>query len=87
VEAARAAEKGGITVRYKFKPIIPVRSWREDAAQAVRLIFERTNPDIISLCCFMWMDVDAMKACLPAEELDPGVSRDRPFVVDTAGMM
>lgn len=71
VEAARAAQKAGLTIRYKFKPIIPVRTWREDAANAVRLIFERTKPDIISLCCFMWMDVDELKLRLPVDQLDP----------------
>ncbi len=31
VAAARTAQQAGYTIRYKFKPIIPVRSWREDA--------------------------------------------------------
>ena len=71
VEAARIAQEAGVQVRYKFKPIIPVRSWREDAAEAVRLIFEKTDPDVISLCCFMWMNVDEMKKRLPVDLLDP----------------
>jgi len=71
IEAARIAQQAGYPIRYKFKPIIPVRTWREDAAEAVRLLFERTNPDVISLCCFMWMDVDEMKRRLPADLLEP----------------
>jgi len=83
VEAARVAEDAGYQVRYKFKPIVPVRRWREDAAEAVRLVFERTHPDVISLCVFMWMDVEEMKSRLPVDVLDPGYlkaaqeSRDR----------
>lgn len=71
VEAARIAQDAGYTVRYKFKPIIPVRSWREDAAEAVRLVFEHTRPDNISLCAFMWMDVEEMERRLPVDLLEP----------------
>lgn len=73
IEAARVAEEAGYPIRYKFKPIIPVRNWRREAAEAVELALSRTHPDIISLCCFMWMNCDNMKTCLaPALNLlDP----------------
>lgn len=71
VEAARIAEEAGYPIRYKFKPIIPVRCWREDATEAVRLVFERTHPDMISLCVFMWMDFEEMTSRLPVALLDP----------------
>lgn len=73
VEAARLAEEAGYQVRYKFKPIIPVRSWREDAAATMDMIFAKTHPDVINLCCFMWMDVDEMKKRLAPvlDQLDP----------------
>ncbi|MDP6114006.1 MAG: hypothetical protein QGG53_19265 [Planctomycetota bacterium] len=70
IEAARIAQEAGYQIRYKFKPIIPVVNWREDASETIRLIFEETQPDVISLCCFMWMDVDEMKRRLPTELLD-----------------
>jgi len=71
IEAARIAQQAGYPIRYKFKPIIPVRGWREDAAETARLIFERTRPDVISLCCFMWTPVEEMKRRLPADLLEP----------------
>lgn len=71
IEAARIAEEAGYTVRYKFKPIIPVQGWEEDAAAAVKQVFERTHPDVISLCAFMWMDVGELRRRLPVERLDP----------------
>jgi len=71
IEAARVAQEAGYTIRYKFKPIIPVKTWREDAAHAVKLALERTHPDVISLCVFMWMDVDDLKRRLPVDLLDP----------------
>jgi len=75
VEAARVAQDAGIQIRYKFKPIIPVKTWREDAAEAVRLVFEKTRPDVISLCCFMWMDIDEMTRRLGEDLLDPDFVR------------
>jgi DNA repair photolyase len=71
IRAARIAQEAGYTVRYKFKPIIPVVGWREDAEQAVKQVFEETRPDVISLCCFMWMPVEEMKRRLPVDKLDP----------------
>ena len=73
VEAARIAEEAGCQIRYKFKPIIPVRTWREDAAATMDMIFSKTHPDVISMCCFMWMDVDEMKRRLAPvlDQLDP----------------
>ncbi|HUU60066.1 MAG TPA: hypothetical protein VMZ50_11015 [Phycisphaerae bacterium] len=71
IDAARKVQAAGYTVRYKFKPIIPVRDWRRDAAEAVRMIFERTRPDVISLSVFMWMNVEEMKRRLDPSLLDP----------------
>jgi len=71
IAAAQTAQSAGYQVRYKFKPIIPVRTWRADAEEAVRMIFEQTNPDVISLCTLMWMDYDALKTQIPLELLDP----------------
>ncbi len=71
IEAAVKLAEAGYTVRYKFKPIIPMREWRREAADTIRMVFERTDPDLISLCVFMWMDVNDMKSRLDASLLDP----------------
>lgn len=71
IEAARICQEAGYTVRYKFKPIIPVVNWREEASQTVEMIFDRTNPDVISLCVFMWMTIDDLKKRLDVSLLDP----------------
>jgi spore photoproduct lyase len=71
IEAARKLQDAGYTVRYKFKPIIPVSGWREEAAEAVDMVFRRTRPDQISLCTFMWLSCEQMKACLNVGQLDP----------------
>jgi len=71
IEAARIAQEAGYPVRYKFKPIIPFRGWRDDAAYTAELIFKHTRPDVISLCVFMWHTYDAMVRSVPADLIDP----------------
>ncbi len=71
IAAAARAERAGYPVRFKFKPIIPTRSWRREASETVEKIFAATRPDIISLCVFMWMDLAEMRRRLRADRLDP----------------
>ncbi len=71
VEAAVQCQQAGITVRFKFKPIIPVRSWRRDAEQAVELALSRTRPDNLSLTALMWMQVEQLESCIDPSVLDP----------------
>jgi DNA repair photolyase len=71
IEAARIAEEAGYQIRYKFKPIIPVKGWREDAAYTAKRIFEKTNPDVISLACFMWNHFRDLPGKLDMSLLDP----------------
>jgi len=71
IEAARQCQEAGITIRYKFKPIIPVPDWRAEAEYCVDLALSRTRPDNLSLTHLMWMKVDALKACIGAENLAP----------------
>jgi spore photoproduct lyase len=70
IEAARKCQQAGYLVRFRFSPIIPVKNWREENAELIRLIFARTKPDVISLCAFGWMDVDDARACLDFSLLD-----------------
>ena len=70
IEAARQCQEAGITVRYKFKPIIPVSDWREEAGYTVDLALSRTQPDNLSMTALMWMSVEDLKSCIPGDLLD-----------------
>ena len=70
IEAARECQAAGFTVRFKFKPIVPVPHWREDAAYMVARLFERTRPDNLSMTVIMWMDVDTLRNCIGERWLD-----------------
>ncbi len=69
IEAARRCQEAGMTIRYKFKPIVPLKTWREDADYAIEQALSRTKPDNLSMTVLMWMDVAALKGCIP-EGLD-----------------
>jgi len=71
IEAARQCQAAGITIRYKFKPIIPVPDWKAEAEYSVDRALSQTRPDNLSLTHLMWMNVDALKACIGAENLAP----------------
>jgi len=71
IEAARKCQEAGYPIRYKFKPIIPVLNWREEAREAIEKTMTATKPDIISLCAIMWMPASLLKACLDERMLDP----------------
>ena len=71
IEAARQCQDAGITVRFKFKPIIPVPDWRQDATYTVDLALARTKPDNLSMTVLMWMQIEEARACIRDELLDP----------------
>lgn len=71
IEAARRCQDAGIQIRYKFKPIVPVKSWREDATFTIDLALARTRPDNLSMTVLMWMQVEELKGCIPEDMLDP----------------
>ena len=71
IEAARTCQEAGYIVRFRFSPIIPVRDWKEENAELIARIFERTNPDVITLCPFGWMDVETARSVLDFDLLDP----------------
>jgi len=84
IEAARQCQEAGYIVRFRFSPIIPVKNWREENAEMIARIFERTKPDVISLCAFGWMSLEDAKACLDFSLLDEDYVRameaEKPFI-------
>jgi hypothetical protein len=71
IEAARKCQEMGLAVRFKFKPIVPLRGWREQYATIIEEMFRHTSPEAVGFCVLMWMDYAAMIDALGAERLDP----------------
>jgi spore photoproduct lyase len=71
VEAARRCQAWGLPVRFKFKPMIPVRNWREEYASMIERIFERVRPESLGFCVLMWMTFEDLAKRIDLERLDP----------------
>ena len=71
IEAARKCQEAGYTVRYKFKPIVPVRGWREECERMMDLAFAETRPDNIGLFTLAWMNADEFGQIIDPDLLDP----------------
>ena len=70
-EAARKCQEMGLSVRFKFKPFVPIRNWREDAAKAVENLFAHARPDSIGMTVLMWMNAERLRSLIDPELLDP----------------
>lgn len=70
IEAARRGQQAGYPVRFKFKPIIPVRNWRQECRIMVARVFEKTRPDNLGLCTIAWMDAEEFKRTFDVSLLD-----------------
>ena len=70
IDAARKVQDMGIPVRYKLKPIMPVKGWREEYAWLLEQSVKRTEPESIGFCLYIWSTYEAMKNTLPVEILD-----------------
>ena len=71
IEAAAKVQEWGYTPRFKFKPIVPVVNWREELAEMIRLVFERTRPDNVTLFTLAWMGYPDLMKLADTDLLDP----------------
>jgi len=70
IEAARKCQGWGYPVRFKFKPIVPVRGWRDEAREMIRTTFARTRPDNLSMTVLMWTEFDELERIVDLDVLD-----------------
>jgi len=71
IEAGRKCNQMGIPVRYKLKPVIPVRNWREEYALLLKQAVTLSRPESIGFSLYIWNTFDSMCKTLPVEHLDP----------------
>lgn len=70
IEAGRKCQEMGLPVRYKFKPMIPIRNWREEYSHIIEQALSRSKPESIGFCVIMWMDYDALAEMINLDLLD-----------------
>ena len=74
IEAARKCQQAGYPVRFKLKPIIPVKNWREEATRMFEQLFAAVRPDNLSMEMLFFRSVEELKAMFGGE-LDPDFVR------------
>ena len=70
-EAGRKCNEFGVPVRYKFKPMIPVRNWREEYARAIEQALAVSEPESVGFCVIMWMTLETLAGKIDLDLLDP----------------
>jgi len=70
-EAGRKCNEFGVPVRYKFKPMIPVRNWRQEYATAIEQALKLSNPESIGFCVIMWMNLETLAEKIDLDLLEP----------------
>lgn len=55
IEAAAKCQAAGYRVRFRFSPIVPLRTWREDLGDMVGSLFRQVDPDLITVDVLGWM--------------------------------
>ena len=76
----------GVPVRYKFKPMIPIRNWREEYAKSIETMLRVSKPESVGFCVIMWMSLEDVGKKVPLELLDPEyVAAAREAAEDLAG--
>jgi DNA repair photolyase len=69
-KAGAKCQEMGIPARYKFKPIIPVRNWREEYATAIEQALTLSKPESIGFCLYIWNTYDSMVKTISPDLLD-----------------
>jgi hypothetical protein len=75
IDAARRCQEAGYPIRFKLKPLVPVRGWREEYRHLIERLLARTRPESIGLFMLAWMDLAELRSCLDLAWLDPAFAQ------------
>lgn len=71
IEAARKCQEAGYTVRFKCKPIIPIRDWRAEITDMLEQLYAAVRPDNVSLEMVFFTNVTELERTLDLDDLEP----------------
>ncbi len=71
IEAAAKCQSWGYTIRYKYKPIVPVKGWQDEISEMTKMVFDQTRPDVISVFTLAWMDYAELLKLADTSLIDP----------------
>ena len=73
LEAARKCQEAGYTVRFKFKPVIPIANWRREATDMLEKLFAAVKPDNLSMEMLFFDTVTELKELFDPSLFDPAL--------------
>ena len=71
IEAARRCQAAGYPVRFKCKPIVPIRNWREEITDMLEKLYAAVQPENLSMEMVFFTSVSEMDRTLGLANLDP----------------
>jgi len=71
IEAARKCREAGYPVRFKLKPIVPVKNWQEENRAALEEMFAKAPPDVLTIQTLSYMNYEACKRAFDMSLFDP----------------
>ncbi len=75
IEAMRRCREAGYHVRARLSPIVPVKDWRREYREMFQMLFQRTEPDLVTLEMLGWFDFEDLPVLVNKELLDPDFYR------------
>jgi spore photoproduct lyase len=75
IDAMAAMQACGYPVRARLSPIVPIRDWRREYTEMFEMMFDRAEPDLITMELLGWMGVDDLTALIDRDLLDPDALR------------
>ncbi|MBS3763252.1 MAG: hypothetical protein KGZ25_08125 [Planctomycetes bacterium] len=75
IEAMARMQAAGYHVRARLSPIVPIANWREDYAELFEVLFDRVDPDVVTLELLGWMDFDDLTRMFGKSLFDPEALR------------
>jgi hypothetical protein len=71
IDAMAAMQACGYPVRARLSPIVPIRDWRREYTEMFEMMFDRAEPDLVTMELLGWMGVDDLTALIDRDMLDP----------------
>lgn len=71
IEAAARLQEAGYGIRFKLKPIIPLKGWREETTEMLELLYSKVKPDNLSMEMVFVDTVAELDETMGRENLDP----------------
>ncbi|MBT7298470.1 MAG: hypothetical protein HN849_03100, partial [Victivallales bacterium] len=57
--------------RFKLKPIVPVKGWRDQYRRIIERLLTETTPESIGLFMLAWMNYAELESCIDLDRIDP----------------